>query len=124
LPLRDRTITAWAGGPRAIALDGLPARVRIERARDEFGAMFGADRRRAPRIRSGRHARLVGRPVCVRRLQLRRRRAAAMRAPQLATPLDETLFFAGEATAAGGQGGTVSGAFESGMRAAREARRR
>jgi monoamine oxidase len=37
----------------------------------------------------------------------------------LATPVDGVLWFAGEATAAGGEGGTVAGALQSGMRAAR-----
>ena len=39
----------------------------------------------------------------------------------LAEPLEDTLFFAGEATSNDGQGGTVNGAFETGERAAREA---
>jgi monoamine oxidase len=39
----------------------------------------------------------------------------------LAAPIDDTLFFAGEATANDGQGGTVNGALETGERAAREA---
>ena len=41
----------------------------------------------------------------------------------LGTPVDDTLFFAGEATSTDGQGGTVSGAFGTGMRAAAEAAR-
>jgi monoamine oxidase len=39
----------------------------------------------------------------------------------LGKPVDETLFFAGEATSTDGQGGTVNGALETGERAAREA---
>jgi monoamine oxidase len=38
----------------------------------------------------------------------------------LAQPLDDTLFFAGEATDSTGEAGTVTGALESGLRAARE----
>jgi monoamine oxidase len=38
----------------------------------------------------------------------------------LACPLEDTLFFAGEATDSGGEAGTVTGALQSGLRAARE----
>jgi monoamine oxidase len=38
-----------------------------------------------------------------------------------AAPVDDTLFFAGEATSTNGQGGTVNGALETGERAAAEA---
>src|SRR4051812_31016330 len=45
----------------------------------------------------------------------------AMAAPErLAEAVADTLFFGGEATATGGQLGTVHGALESGTRAARE----
>jgi monoamine oxidase len=37
----------------------------------------------------------------------------------IARPLQETLFFAGEAADAGGRNGTVEGAIESGRRAAK-----
>lgn len=39
---------------------------------------------------------------------------------RLAQPIDDTLFFAGEATDCTGEAGTVTGALESGIRAARE----
>jgi monoamine oxidase len=38
----------------------------------------------------------------------------------LRTPLADTLYFAGEATDTEGEAGTVAGALQSGMRAARE----
>jgi monoamine oxidase len=40
---------------------------------------------------------------------------------KLGVPVEDTLFFAGEATSADGQGGTVNGALETGERAAAEA---
>lgn len=46
--------------------------------------------------------------------------SAARARAALAAPIDGMLWFAGEATAAGGEGGTVAGALQSGMRAARE----
>ncbi|MGC1729500.1 MAG: FAD-dependent oxidoreductase, partial [Steroidobacteraceae bacterium] len=39
----------------------------------------------------------------------------------LGSPVGTSLFFAGEATDAGGEAGTVTGALQSGLRAAREA---
>ncbi|MGA2759731.1 MAG: FAD-dependent oxidoreductase, partial [Candidatus Cybelea sp.] len=39
----------------------------------------------------------------------------------LAAPVDDVLFFAGEATSSDGQGGTVNGAIETGERAAVQA---
>ena len=38
----------------------------------------------------------------------------------LAAPVQDTLFFAGEAADTGGESGTVAGALQSGMRAARQ----
>jgi hypothetical protein len=37
---------------------------------------------------------------------------------RLRRPVEDTLFFAGEATAGGGEGGTVGGALQSGLDAA------
>jgi len=120
LPIRDRTIVAWAGGPRATALDGVPAPERIERARDAFGTMLGAlDRARREYEDGVTHDWSVDSFACGAYSYVTTGGAAARAG--LAAPVDGTLFFAGEATATGGQGGTVSGAFETGLRAAREA---
>jgi monoamine oxidase len=43
---------------------------------------------------------------------------------ELAAPLDDTLFFAGEATDTEGEAATVTGALQSGARAAREVEER
>jgi monoamine oxidase len=118
-PLRDRTITAWAGGPRALALDGVPANARIERARDEFGAMFAQPERARREFEGGVTHDWSADPFACGAYSYVATGGGDAR-NRLATPLDETLFFAGEATATGGQGGTVSGAFETGMRAAHE----
>src|SRR5262249_15054362 len=42
---------------------------------------------------------------------------------KIAAPIEDTLFFAGEATHFGGQSGTVDGAIDTGVRAAEEVRR-
>jgi monoamine oxidase len=119
LPLRDRTITAWAGGPRASALKGVPANERIERARNEFAAMFAQPELARREFEGGVTHDWSADPFACGAYSYVATGGGDARAT-LAIPLDETLFFAGEATAVGGQGGTVSGAFETGMRAARE----
>jgi monoamine oxidase len=119
LPVRSELIVAWAGGPRATALNAASHEEIVKHALDGFGALFGEltvareefeasfmhDWSRDPFARGaysyiavgGRGARKI-----------------------LAEPVDGTLFFAGEATSTDGQGGTVNGALETGERAARE----
>jgi monoamine oxidase len=119
-PVRSELIVAWAGGPKAAALSGIPRAELIGRALDGFGALFGApelarnefeggithDWHRDPFARGAYSYVAVG--------------GGTARAT-LAAPADDTLFFAGEATSNDGQGGTVNGALETGERAAREA---
>jgi monoamine oxidase len=120
LPLRDRTVVAWAGGPRAAALDGMSPRERIERARDAFGTMLGALDLARDHYEDGVTHDWSADPFACGAYSYVATGGVTARAA-LAVPVDGTLFFAGEATATGGQGGTVSGAFETGIRAAREA---
>jgi len=120
LPQRDRTVVAWAGGPRATALDGMPAAERIERARDAFGSMLGASDLARREFEDGVTYDWSGDPFACGAYSYVATGGVTARAA-LAAPIDGTLFFAGEATATGGQGGTVSGAFETGIRAARQA---
>ena len=119
-PLRDRSIVAWAGGPRADALRDCSAGERIERARDAFGALFGERERARRDYEDGVTHDWSADPFARGAYSYVATGAGAVRAA-LGTPVDATLFFAGEATATDGQGGTVSGAFATGLRAAREA---
>jgi hypothetical protein len=122
MPQRSRTIVAWAGGPRAAALDGTPDQERIERARDQFATIFGQRELARREFEGGVTHDWSTDPFACGAYSYVKTGAGSARAA-LAAPVDDTLFFAGEATATGGQGGTVSGAFESGIRAAREAAR-
>jgi len=118
LPVRARLLTAWAGGPVAARLSGLSDEEIVRAALDSVAAVFpGAgvedelesahlhNWSRDPFARGaysyvgvgGGHARAL-----------------------LATPLDGTLFFAGEATDTTGEAATVTGALRSGARAALE----
>lgn len=119
-PVRSELIVAWAGGPKAIALQGDSHAELIARALDGFGALFGEvelareefeggvmhDWSRDPFARGAYSYVAVG--------------GGDARAV-LAAPVEEALFFAGEATSYDGQGGTVNGALETGERAALEA---
>jgi monoamine oxidase len=119
-PVHGEIVSAWVGGPRAVALRDVPEAERIERALRGFGTMLGAlelacaefvrgfvhDWHRDPFARGAYSYVAVG--------------GGDARAV-LAEPLDGTLFFAGEATSNDGQGGTVNGALETGARAAVEA---
>ena len=119
MPLRRRTIVAWAGGPRAVTLSGLPAQERIERARDEFGDLFGDRALAQHEFEAGATHDWTTDPFACGAYSYVVTDGGAARSI-LGRPLDGTLFFAGEATATDGQGGTVSGAFATGMRAADE----
>jgi monoamine oxidase len=118
-PLRAPVLTAWAGGPAADALRGLSEREIVDVALGTLASMLGQRRSRLERLLEawawhdwqadplsrGAYAHvLVG-------------GTAAQRT--LARPIEETVFFAGEATDVE-QTGTVSGAIASGRRAARE----
>ncbi len=119
-PVRSTLVVAWAGGPKAIALHGLPQSDILERALSGFGELLEQpelvrkeferglmhDWNRDPFSRGAYSYVAVG--------------ASGARAA-LAKPLNKTLFFAGEATSTDGQGGTVNGALHTGERAAGEA---
>jgi monoamine oxidase len=114
LPMRAALLTAWAGGPKAARLTGSAPRDLVRAALSTVESVFG----KAPGLaaayvqdwqhdlysRGGYSYLLVGGEGA---------RGA------LAAPVDQTLFFAGEATDME-EAGTVAGALRSGMRAARE----
>jgi monoamine oxidase len=117
LPMRAPLITAWVGGPNAARFENATESAIVERALRSLASTFGVgsiterletafvhDWGTDPFARGAYSYVLVG--------------GSGSRS-QLAAPLDSTLFFAGEATSADASG-TVSGALESGERAARE----
>jgi monoamine oxidase len=113
LPMRAPLMTAWAGGPKAARLAGRPTRKLIDDALRTVHSVFPEasladalvqDWHRDPYSRGGYSYALVG---------------GNGAREQLAQPVRETLFFAGEATDSI-EAGTVSGALRSGQRAARE----
>ena len=118
LPMRAPLLTAWAGGPKAARLTGSTharlvdaALASVESvfkgARSQLAAAYAQDWMHDPRSRGGYSYLLVG---------------GEGAREELATPLDDTIFFAGEATDSE-EAGTVAGALRSGIRAARQAMR-
>jgi monoamine oxidase len=116
LPLRAALLTAWAGGPKAARLAGSSSGVLVARAMQTVAAVFGkvAQEQLAAAFVQDWQADRCSRGgysyVLVGGMGARER---------LARPLEDTLFFAGEATDTD-EAGTVAGALRSGERAARE----
>ena len=120
VPVRSPLIVAWAGGPKAIALRGVMEADLIERALDGFGAMF-SERDLARKEFEGAHMHDWGRdPFALGAYSYVAVGGGTARAA-LSAPIQDALFFAGEATSTDNQGGTVNGALETGERAAAEA---
>ena len=120
LPVRSTLVIAWVGGPKAIALSGVAEADRIERARNGFGAMFNEPELARKEFDGGR-THDWGRDPFARGAYSYVGVGGGDARAALAAPVDDTLFFAGEATSTDGQGGTVNGALETGERAAAEA---
>jgi monoamine oxidase len=119
---RGPVLIGWAGGPRADALSGQSAAqlkmeaVRILAKIFNTNAAFIRKELRAFNFHSWARDEFAAGAysyIPVNGLTLPQ---------QLAAPIERTLFFAGEATAAGAEWGTVHAALSSGVRAAREIR--
>ena len=118
LPARTSALTGWAGGPAADRLSGKGDAFALSKALETLSRIFSmpqtalqemleshlfSDWQSDPFSRGAYSYTPVG-------------GVDAME--QLARPIDDTLFFAGEATHFEGQAGTVAGAIASGYRAA------
>ncbi len=117
LPMRSRMVSAWAGGPKAVALQGSSEAELIERARDQFGELLGASAVARSEFEGAATHDWSADPYSCGAYSYVAVGGGDARATLGAT-LEQTLFFAGEATSTDGQGGTVNGAIETGERAA------
>lgn len=120
MPVRTRLIVAWAGGPKATALGGLSQHDLILHALSGFASLFGQPALAREHFDGAVVHDWNGDPFSRGAYSYVAVGGGDARA-SLATPIDDALFFAGEATAADGEGGTVNGALKTGERAAREA---
>jgi len=120
LPLRLSMLTAWAGGPKARALAGLPRAMLIDTALDSLSKLLHQPRARLLSMLEKSHVYdWLSDPFS--RGAYSYTTVGSKRARNiLAKPVEKTLFFAGEATDTAGQASTVAGALASGQRAAKE----
>jgi monoamine oxidase len=120
LPVRSQLIVAWAGGPKATAMSGATPAELVGRAVNGFGTMLGELALTHEEFEGGVMHDWGQDPFSRGAYSYVTVDGGDARAV-LAAPVDDTLFFAGEATSQDGQGGTVNGALQTGMRAAGEA---
>jgi monoamine oxidase len=119
LALRGSLLTVWAGGPNAMRLSGKNEAELTRAAIDSVQAAFGKKVKvqrllerayqhdwQADRFARGAYSYVLAGGGSARKA--------------LAAPVQGTLFFAGEAADTAGESGTVAGALQSGMRAARQ----
>ena len=118
-PVRAPVFVAWAGGPRAAALAGLPAAELEHRAVQSLAAMLSttAARVRKHLVASHYHD-WCGDPFSRGAYSYARVGGYRMSA-LLARPIQQTIWYAGEAADHAASTGTVHGAIASGERAAR-----
>jgi monoamine oxidase len=123
-PLRASMLVGWCGGPEAARLSQQPYDRWLDAALASLSHLLGLPRSRVQAaLRGGWSHDWTADPFA--RGAYSYQLVGGEDAPaQLAAPLDDTLFFAGEATAGKGRIGTVDGALASGLRAAKEIARR
>ena len=119
-PFRVPIFTGWAGGPAAEALSGRSQEELTELAVFSLSRIFGVAKLTLERAversffydwQSDPYSRGAYSYVCV---------GGQGASADLARPVEETLFWAGEATLVEGLSGTVDGALATGKRAARQ----
>jgi monoamine oxidase len=117
-PARAPLLVAWAGGPRALRLaSGASPAQLVRKALASLEKLFGKELDVTAELRGYYYHDWQQDPFARGAYSYVTVGASAARAG-LAQPIEDTLFFAGEATDA--EEGTVTGALQSGVRAARE----
>lgn len=116
LPVRAPLITGWSAGPRADALLGLSESRIIDQA---VAALEQITAMTASRVESAYFHDWQADPFSLGAYSYVPAGALPQRA-KLAEPVEDTLFFAGEATDLSGHSATVHGAIASGQRAAKK----
>ena len=113
-------LTAWAGGPKAERLATLNDSRLADRGIDSLARILNADRALVAGEVQGWHVHNWSLDPFARGAYTYAGVGGFEARRSLAVPVEETLYFAGEATNTKGHAGTVHGALASGRRAARQ----
>ncbi|HTK94550.1 MAG TPA: FAD-dependent oxidoreductase, partial [Terriglobales bacterium] len=120
LPAKSPVLTAWSAGPRGAQNSGLSSQQVAARALDSLANILGYDRARLDSLLLEAHTHDWQADPFARGGYSYVVAGGAGAERELAQPLDDTLFFAGEAANFEGHNGTVNGAMMTGYRVARE----
>lgn len=119
-PVAGPVITGWAAGPLREQVDGLEGDALLDTALASLGTLLDVSRARIDRGLRSWHTHDWSRdPFALGGYSYVLSGGTGAYA-ELAKPLHNTLFFAGEATCGQGHNATMEGALQSGKRAARE----
>jgi monoamine oxidase len=118
LPARTPALTGWAGGPAADRLTGKGDAFAVSKALDTLSTIFNLPKTRLEELLESHHVSDWPADVFARGAYSYTPVGGLDAMEKLAEPVNDTLFFAGEATHFEGQAGTVAGAIASGYRAA------
>ena len=119
LPLRAPLLTAWIAGPKAARLSTAEMPHIVEQALESLSVVFGGRSRSEFQLESAYLHNWQTDPFARGAYSYPAVGGSGARSA-LAAPLQDTLFFAGEATDTQDGAATVTGALQSGDRAARE----
>jgi monoamine oxidase len=118
MPLRVPVLTGWAGGPRAAAMAGMSSDEVAALAIASLARQLGVAQKTVEGSLTGTWTHDWSADPWSRGAYSYALVGGSEAAKTLARSVDDTLFFAGEATDAEGRNGTVHGAIASGRRAA------
>ena len=120
LPLRLCVLTGWSGGPKAEALSGRGRAAIMDAAVESLAHIFGMRRSAISKLWEDAHLHDWPDDPLARGAYSYEMVGSQGARARLAKSVEDTLFFAGEATDMSGQASTVAGALASGERAAQE----
>jgi monoamine oxidase len=120
LPVRAQMLVGWTGGPRAEQLSDSDNQTIVETALKSFAGILGMPQSRIESFLHASYFHNWSSDPFTRGAYSYAAVGGSNAPAELARPVADTLFFAGEATNSDGHIGTVHGAIATGKRAGRE----